>query len=471
MLEHVTRCGLLVVAVVTLMASVSQRAHANDALPENREDAITYHIHALEEAARSELNERGLDRFVKEFERSHCADEFLATTTDANRRALVKQVLGVIRRTPHTETTISPLWVRMELFPNDEIHEVTFRTQDTAPYAVTALEIEEVTDSRPRYTLTADNLSEVFADLEASGFTGVVHVRKNGNVLLEKAYGMANVEFGYPIKLDTVFGIGSTPMDFTLVSLFLLEQQGKIHQDDTLDMFLENAPADKAKITIRQLMSSQSGLPDFFDTEDDWDPDLAYINRKTAEERLLSQELLFEPGTKSRHSHGAFGLLSIIIERVTGQDYYAFLKENFFDPAGMTRTAMNGDSMGLPLSEFAVGQGPVFFGLPNIPPNWGKTSWLVLGSGGMCSTLEDMLKFFALVRSDTVLKPPHNARFNRYGSSLNGSMRGAYLSHVYKGVDDEAILMSNIDADSPREGDVDEKIRAVVLALEDFIGD
>ena len=471
MLELVRRCGLPTVALALATALSAQTVHADDAQPENREDAITYHIQALERAARSDLSERELVRFVNEFARSHCADEFLATTTDSNRRALVEHVLGVIGRTPQTETTISPLWVRMELFPGDEIHEITFRTQDTAPYAITALEIEEVTDSRPRYTLTVDNLSEVFADLEASGFSGVVHVRKNGTVLLEEAYGMANVEFGYPIKLDTVFGIGSTPMDFTLVSLFLLEQQGKIQQDDTLDTFLKDVPADKAKITIRQLMSGQSGLPDFFDTEDDWDPDLAYINRKTAEARLLSQELLFEPGTKSRHSHGAFGLLSIIIERVSGQDYYTFLKENFFDRAGMTRTAMNGDAMGLPLSEFAVGQGPVFFGLPNIPPNWGKTSWLVLGSGGMCSTLEDMLKFFSLVRSDNVLKPPHNARFNRYGSSLNGSMRGAYLSHVYKGVDDEAIMMSNIDADSPREGDVDEKMRAIVLALEDFIAD
>lgn len=469
MIKYLQRYCLLVAVLAFATALSAQTVHANDALPENREDAISYHIEALEKTARRDLSEPDLDQFAREFERLHCADEYISATSDAVRSAIIKQILGIISRTPHTETTISPLWVRMELFPPNEIHEVTFETQDRAPYAITALAVSEVTDSRPRYTLTVDNLSDAFADLEKSGFTGVVHVRKNGNVLLEKAYGMANVEFEYPIKLDTVFGIGSTPMDFTLVSLFLLEQQGKIRQDDTLETFFDNVPADKAKITIRHLMSGQSGLPDFFDTEDDWDPDLAFINRKTAEERLMSQELLFEPGTKSRHSHGGFGLLSIIIERVSGQDYFTFLKENFFDPAGMTRTAMNGDSMGLPLSEFAVGHGPVFFGLPNIPPNWGKTSWLILGSGGMCSTLEDILKFFALVRSDKVLKPPHNARFNRYGSSLNGSMRGAYLSHVYTGVDDEAIMMSNIDADSPREGDVDEKMRAIVLALEEFI--
>lgn len=471
MTEVIQFFRVLAIAVGLLASPSLRTACSQSAPPENRESAISYHGDALRNAAQRELDEEGLRKFAAYFERMHFAEEFIVATTSEERQTLLKRIVGVLRETSDAETIISPLWVRVELFPPNKIYELVFKTQDKSPYSITALEITDVTDNRPSYTLTTDNLGSVFVELEQSGFSGVVHVRKNGEVLIDKAYGLANEEFGYPIKRDTVFGIGSTPMDFTLVSIFLLEQQGKISQDDTLNRYFDNVPADKESITIRQLVTGKSGLPNFFDTEDDWDADLAYLNRKAAEERLFSQELLFKPGQGTSQSHGAFGLLSSIIERVSGQDYYTFLKDNFFDPAGMTRTAMNGNSMGLRLSEFAVGQGPVFFGLPNIPPNWGKTSWLVLGSGGMCSTMEDMLKFYALVRSDKVLKPPYNGRFNRFGASLNGSMRGAYLSHAYTGVNDEAILMSNIDADSPRTGDVDEKMTAIVRALEKFIRD
>ena len=82
-------------------------------------------------------------------------------------------------------------------------------------------------------------------------------------------------------------------------------------------------------MTIQHLFSGQSGLPDFFDTEEDWDPDLGWVDRETAVQRMLSQELLFEPGTDRSHSHGAFGLLAAIVEIVSGQTYYDFISKNF----------------------------------------------------------------------------------------------------------------------------------------------
>lgn len=467
--SHALRATLAILAF--LMADTFPAAAAQDNAPENREDAISFHSRALVNAARFNMNEQQLARFVSEFERTHLSNEFIQTTTSQQRGELIGKILEVIRAAESRETVVSPDWVRVDLFPPEKTYELLFTMAESAPFPIVSMSLTDVTDSRPNYTLTADSIIPTFAQLEESGFSGVIHVRKNGKVLLEKACGMANPELGYPVKFDTVFGIGSTPMDFTLMSIFLLEQRGQLQQSDTLDKFFEDVPADKAKITVRHLIKGESGLPDFFDTEADWDADLAYIDRATAEARIFAQTLLFEPGTDSRSSHGAFGLLASIIERVSGKEYGEFLKENFFDPAGMTRTAMYGNHMGLPLSEFAVGQGPVFFGLPNIPPNWGKTSWLILGSGGMCSTMEDMLKFYALVRSDEVLKPPYNGHFNRFGASLNGSVRGAYLSHAYKGVENEAIVMSNIDADSPREGNLDETIGAFVRALEEFIAE
>ena len=460
-----------VARALLLALTIPLVAHAENPAPGDRDDAVLSHVEALEKTARSGLSGEALGELLKAFERAHCAQAFIDRANAAERLELFERVVEAFRGSKRVDVVISPDDVRIDLFPPEKTYEITLGMQADHPFAVASLTVEDVTGVRPRYTLTAENLAETFAELAQSGFTGVVHVRKDGEILLDEAYGLANEELGYPIKRDTVFGIGSTPMDFTYVAIKLLEQRGEIQLDDTLERFFDRVPEDKQNITIRHLMNGESGLPDFFHTEDDWDPDIAYIDRATAEERLLGQELLFEPGTDNRSSHGAYGLLSSIIERVSGKDYFTFLNENFFEPAGMTRTAMYGETMGLPLSEFAVGQGPEYFGLPNIPPNWGKTSWLVLGSGGMCSTLDDMLKFFALVRSGEVLKPPYNARFNRFGASLNGSVRGAYLSHAYKDADNEAMVMSNIDADSPREGDVDEKMQAIVQALEELIAD
>jgi len=196
-------------------------------------------------------------------------------------------------------------------------------------------------------------------------------------------------------------------------------------------------------MTIRHLLSGQSGLPDFFHTEEDWDPDLAWIDRETAVERLLSAKLLFEPGTGRSHSHGAFGLLAALIEIVTDNTYIGFLTENFFEPAGMDRTGEYGDKKGLAIDDFAVGGGPQMIGLPNIPPNWGPTSWLVKGSGGMYSSLDDLLKFYSYIRSGKVLDGEHNQIFHQPTVNVDGSDRGFELFSAYMTPDNEVYLLLN----------------------------
>jgi len=291
--------------------------------------------------------------------------------------------------------------------------------------------------------LTRDNLNETFDRLEAEGMSGVVHVRLDGEVALERAFGAANEELGLPNTINTVFGTGSRPIDYTRAAVYLLDQQGRIALDDTIGTYFEGVPRDKRSITIRHLMTGRSGLPDFFHTDDDWDPDLAWIDRRTAERRLLSQRLLFEPGTDSKHSHGAFVLLAALIERVTGKTYYGFIRESLLDPAGMSRTGEYGESRGLSVSDFAVGGGPQFVGLPNIPPNWGPTSWLIKGSGGMYSTRDDLLKFYDCLRSGKVLDAGHNEAFRQPSVHIDGSDRGFELFSAYNPPGNEIYLFLN----------------------------
>lgn len=254
---------------------------------------------------------------------------------------------------------------------------------------------------------------------------------------------MADRKRGIPNSPDKIFGVGSRPIDFTVAAIQLLAQQGKLKLDDPITRFFENVPEDKSAMTLRHLLTGQSGLPDFFDTEEDADPDLTWINRKTAEQRILNQQLLFAPGTSEAHSHGAFVFLSAVVERVSGKPYYSFIRENFLDPAGMTKTGEYGESRGLSVDDFAVGVGGSSVGIPNIPPNWGPTSWLIKGSGGMYSTLDDLRRFYKYVRSGKVLDTEHRRRFDSMSVNLDGSERGYELFSVYIPPDRELFIFFN----------------------------
>ncbi|MEX0342655.1 MAG: serine hydrolase domain-containing protein [Erythrobacter sp.] len=306
--------------------------------------------------------------------------------------------------------------------------------------------------------LTRANL-EKRIDAFMQGRRGLVHVRLDGAEVLAKGYGKANPQLGSGIDGDTVFGIGSRPIDFTTAAVMLLQHQGKLAFDDTLADHFDNVPADRAGMTIRHMMGGRSGLPDFPANASDADADLTWITRDEFIERTLAVPLLFAPGEGEAHSHWAFGVLAAIVEKRSGQPYAEFLRENFFDPAGMQRTGDYGESRDLPLEAFAVGGGKQV-GLPNIPPNWGPTSWLVLGSGGMFSTLNDLRRFYAFLMQTNLLGAENTRHFAGETAQIDGSERGfELLTLTSEGRRNEAwILLS--DARGP--GTVEPLIRPLM---------
>lgn len=293
--------------------------------------------------------------------------------------------------------------------------------------------------------LSPSRIDQTFHDLvENEDFSGVVYLKKDGSEIIRAAFGLANRATNEPVRLDTIFGIGSRPIDFTTAGVYLLASRQELSPDDPITSYFDDVPEDKRAITIRHLLTGRSGLRDFHGSPADWDQDLAWISREEAERRILDQKLLFEPGTDRASSHSAFGLLASVIERVSGEDYFDFLKRNFFDPAGMTRTGEYGSFGGHDVRDFAVGGGPEIVGEPNIPPNWGKTSWLVKGSGGMYSTLDDLLRFLDFVRTSGVLTGEGLDRFNRRSINIDGSMRGFELfSATTRNAEDVAFLFVN----------------------------
>ncbi|MSR62904.1 MAG: class A beta-lactamase-related serine hydrolase [Planctomycetes bacterium] len=291
--------------------------------------------------------------------------------------------------------------------------------------------------------ITWATLEERMKSDEAAGFSGAVLVVREGKVVLDQGYGLANREKNVRCTSSTVFGIGSTPIDFTKAGILLLAESGQISLDDPLAKFFADAPADKRAITIAQLMSGRSGLPDFHDVPSDRDKDHSWIDRDEAVRRILAQKLLFEPGKGEQHSHSAWGLLAALIEVVSGQSYPEFTRANLFEPAGMKDTGFFGEPIAA--ERLAIAYGPRTDGELNAPPYWGKTSWLVMGSGGQVSTTGDMLRWLQALRAGKILDAESTRRYfgpDDGGPLVGGDMYGFFILYT-QGPKSLVILISN----------------------------
>ena len=352
--------------------------------------------------------------------------------TDDRKNELLQQIEALRSRTAGHEIGDAMITANTGTFvfdtPSGPV-EVNFEIS-AQPIRIAAIE-SGPSNSQASVALTWENLE---AELEAAaknGFEGAVLLARDGKIVFHQAYGLANREQQIQNETDTVFAIGSAPIDFTHASILLLRDRGKLILDDKITKYFDNVPADKSNISIRHLMTGRSGLPDFHDLPADQDPDHSWIDRGEAVRRIMNQKLLFVPGEGDQHSHSAWVLLAAIVEVSSGQSYQEFTRENLYQPAGMRDTGFFGD----PVDEnrIAVGYGFRKSAEPNSPPNWGKTSWLVMGSGGQVATLKDLFQWEVALRAGKILSPKSTSQFigttNRI--SADGDMYGFEFLHSH----------------------------------------
>lgn len=322
--------------------------------------------------------------------------------------------------------------------------DVRFTIEEDSPHKIATISVDkEVSDESEEMEIepiTWDNLETRLAEEAEAGFAGAVIVVRDGKVVLHKGYGKADEN--RPITPETIFDIGSTPIDFTKAAILKLQDDGKLKRSDTIDRFFDQVPADKLGMTIGHLLDGRSGLPNFHHLpEVDDDYDLSWIDRAEAERRMLAQPLLFTPGTSESHSHSAFGLLAAIIERVSGKTYQDYLRDTFFDPIGMDRTGFYGEDVRFTDDDMAVGFGQQA-SKTNNPRYWGPTSWLVMGSGGMVSSPGDLYKWLQAMHSGAYLSEAAIQLYRHGGILAGGSDRG-FLMMYHDNPEQTAIISSN----------------------------
>lgn len=310
---------------------------------------------------------------------------------------------------------------------------------------IVALELAGREEQEPLPEVTWDTLDDVLRAAEAEGFCGSVLAARDGEVLLEAGYGHADAEGDVPVTPDTLFAIGSTPIDFTHGAILLLDQQGKLSLSDPLTRWFDDVPDDKASITLEMLRTGRSGLYNFPGIQGvDENMDLSWIDRDEFMRRVFGSELRFPPGRGEAHSHAAWGVLAAVIELASGTEYHEFLRTRFFEAAGMERTGPYEFTRDFPVEEVAVGLGGNTWGEVNAPPWWGPTSWLVKGSGGMVSTPGDLHRWRTHLASGDVLGQRAQRIYGIGGVFLGegGNDRG-FINTLGMAGDDMVIVCSN----------------------------
>lgn len=253
----------------------------------------------------------------------------------------IKQILGA------TDTEIE-LLVQSK---NGKLLNYSFRFEKDAAQLLVGWRVEEAepSDNSNKIDYKAPTTrTELLATVEkylsdqaaADNFSGVVMIAKDDKPIFTKAYGFASRENKTPNDPDTKFNLGSINKIFTRIAIGQLALQGKISFDDKLGKYLPDYPNKDArdKITIRHLVTMRAGVGDFFGERFMAMPKEKLRKNSDFIPLFADLPLAFEPGSSEQYSNGGYILLGAIIERVTGQSYYDYVRENIFKPAAMTVT-------------------------------------------------------------------------------------------------------------------------------------
>jgi D-alanyl-D-alanine carboxypeptidase len=233
----------------------------------------------------------------------------------------------------------------------------------------------------------------------ADSFSGAVLLARDGKPLLRQAWNRAERRFAVPNKAETRFNLGSVNKLFTKLAIAQLAQAGKLSLDDPLTRWIPDWPGKSAgKITIAMLASHRAGIPDIFgDKYDAADRSKLRHNRDFIP-LFRDQPLWFEPGTSERYSNGSYVLLGEIIAKASGQDYYDYLREHVWGPAGMAATGyFEADD---PTPDLAMGYTRGEDGKSPLHENVFTRPARGSAAGGGYSTVDDLLRFDQALNAD-----------------------------------------------------------------------
>ena len=220
-------------------------------------------------------------------------------------------------------------------------------------------------------------------------FMGSVLVARDGEVLLSEGYGFANLEWNVPNTPTTKFRLGSITKQFTAAAILLLAERGKLSIDDPIKKHMPNAPATWDSVTIYHVLTHTSGIPSFTSFPEYMTAKLQPSPAEKTVALFKDRPLDFAPGSQMSYSNSGYVLLGYLVEKISGQSYAAFLRDNIFTPLGMKDTGY--DVNAEVIERRAAGYTPAAKGGFQNAPFVDMT--IPGGAGALYSTTEDLLRW------------------------------------------------------------------------------
>ncbi len=245
----------------------------------------------------------------------------------------------------------------------------------------------------------ADNVDDyIRVRMEKEHLPGLsLAVVKDGKVVKLKGYGSADLELAVPASPRTAYQVGSITKQFTAAAILILVQERRLGLDDKVGKYIEGTPDAWKDITLRNLLTHTSGLNDGIRPADEtMFADFTEAEMLTS---AMSQPPRSPPGVKYVYGNFEYDLLAMIVEKVSGKSFGAFLQDRIFGPLGMTSSRIN-DRRAI-IANRASGYTWTGGHLEKCEPQVSPT--LYIGSGSMISTVEDLARWDAALYSDTIL--------------------------------------------------------------------
>jgi CubicO group peptidase (beta-lactamase class C family) len=222
----------------------------------------------------------------------------------------------------------------------------------------------------------------------SQNFMGTVIVARDNDILFSKGFGSANLEWDIPNSPATKFRLGSITKQFTAASILLLEERGKLKIDDPIKKYLPDAPDAWDKITIFNLLTHTSGIPNYTSFSETQKEQFTAHTPKQIVDIFRDRPLEFIPGERMSYSNSGYILLGYLLEKVSGETYQDFLQKNIFDPLGMKDSGYDSNSSIIPKRASGYSPGPggqknadyVHMSMP-------------FSAGALYSTTEDLLRW------------------------------------------------------------------------------
>jgi D-alanyl-D-alanine carboxypeptidase len=333
---------------------------------------------------------------------------FPGRAPEAERSVGFREMTGGFDFRKVEESTPTKLIALVQERSSDQFARLTLEVDNSESHQITKLDVF-ATSRPPEFALPKMSESELIASLRkkleeqaaADRFAGAALLARDGKTIFSQAYGLADREKKTPNTLSTRFRIGSMNKMFTAVATLQLVQAGKLGLKDPFGKYLTDYPNKEmaSKVTIDQLLTHTGGTGDIFGP----DFDKHRLELRTLQDYVKlygNRALQFEPGSRWRYSNYGFILLGVLIEKVSGQTYYDYVKQHIYDPAGMTGTGSEPEDQ--PVTNRSVGYMNGDVG-GQLKANTDTLPYRGTSAGGGYSTVEDLFRFATALQKNKLL--------------------------------------------------------------------